>query len=387
MPLPRTFGSDTKRRSPLHTVAEEDELDNDDDDILSLLENKGKPTARPKSASLVVETKASKLDSVILDQLNGLSNDVRAVLDKQQELSVDQSDVLDAKLEQLLGFQSSIISGQSEVAALCQGIAQLKNWLESTHNNHDDTLADSIELLMRSVAKHNEDLIDLTTAFKAALKAQKTSSADQMESLDSLKRESIENRSLLEDMWASYEKNCALLRKEQEALLAEKEKISQDRILLEQSEALFEQRKLAAKDNIDYADEMMRKMHETEAKVSSEMERLAQLSDFVVEKNAEAEEKLAEAQRISNDLKEWQFVIGSEHDAVARLKREVEDDRMKLSRDRLSLLKSKPSNISRNPLGRSTKVNLMNDFCSTNPDDLRRRLSAVKSEMKRLNDV
>lgn len=128
-------------------------------------------------------------------------------------------------------------------------------------------------------------------------------------------------------------------------------------------------------------------MHETEAKVSSEMERLAQLSDFVVQKNAEAEEKLAEAQRISNDLKEWQFVIGSEHDAVARLKREVEDDRMKLSRDRLSLLKSKPSNISRNPLGRSTKVNLMNDFCSTNPDDLRRRLSAVKSEMKRLNDV
>ena len=245
MPLPRTFGSDTKRRSSLHTVAEEDELDNDDDDILSMLENKGKPTARPKSASLVVETKPSKLDSVILDQLNGLSNDVRAVLDKQQELSVDQTDALDAKLEQLLGFQSSIISGQSEVAALCQGIAQLKNWLESTHNNHDDTLADSIELLTRSVAKHNEDLIDLTTAFKAALKAQKTSSADQMESLDSLKRESIENRSLLEDMWASYEKNCALLRKEQEALLAEKEKISQDRILLEQSEALFEQRKVS----------------------------------------------------------------------------------------------------------------------------------------------
>ena len=129
-------------------------------------------------------------------------------------------------------------------------------------------------------------------------------------------------------------------------------------------------------------------MHETEAKVSSEMERLAQLSEFVVQKNAEAEEKLAEAQRMSNDLKEWQGVVGSEHDAVVRLKREVEDDRIKLSRDRLSLLKSKPSNISsRNPLGRSTKVNLMDDFCSTNPNDLRRRLSAAKAEMKRLNNV
>ena len=136
----------------------------------------------------------------------------------------------------------------------------------------------------------------------------------------------------------------------------------------------------------------MKKMQETEAKVSGEMERLSQLSEFVVQKNAEAEEKLAEAQRLSNELKEWQGVIGSEHDAVVRLKREVEEDRIALSRDRLSLLKSKPSNNSRNtpnPLGRSTRVNLINDFSisSTNPNDLKRRLSAVKAEMKRLNNV
>eukprot|EP00985_Skeletonema_marinoi_P030741 scaffold33650_cov66-Skeletonema_marinoi.AAC.1 len=175
-------------------------------------------------------------------------------------------------------------------------------------------------------------------------------------------------------MWASYEKDSLLLRKEQESLLVEKEKILQDRILLEQAEALFEQRKLAAKDKIDYANEMMRTMKETEAKVSSEMERLAQLSEFVVQKNSEAEEKLAEAQRLSKQLTEWQGVIGSEHDAVLRLKREVEDDRMKLSRDRVTLLKNKPCNIPRNPLGRSTKVNLMNDFSLTNAEGLRRRL-------------
>ena len=132
---------------------------------------------------------------------------------------------------------------------------------------------------------------------------------------------------------------------------------------------------------------MMRAMKETEAKVSSEMERLAQLSEFVVHKNSEAEEKLAEAQRLSKQLTEWQGVIGSEHDAVLRLKREVEDDRMKLSRDRVTLLKNKPCNIPRNPLGRSTKVNLMNDFSLTNPEDLRRRLTSVKAEMKRLSDA
>ncbi len=266
MPLPRTsFGSDTKRRSPLYPVAEEDD-ESDNDDILSLLENKTKPTTRPKSASLAEPKRHAKTNSditfssnkqfdssVIMDQLKGLSNDVQSILDKQQQLSANQSDV-DAKLVEqsgaLTNFQSSIISGisasQSEVAALCQGIAQLKNWLESNNNNHDDdNLTDSIKLLMRSVAKHNENLTNLTTSFKNALKAQTSSSVEQKESLDSLKRESIENRSLLEEMWAKFEKDAQLLRKEQEALLAEKEKISQDRIRFEQEEALLEQRKVS----------------------------------------------------------------------------------------------------------------------------------------------
>ncbi len=132
---------------------------------------------------------------------------------------------------------------------------------------------------------------------------------------------------------------------------------------------------------------MLRTMKETEAKVSSEMERLAQLSEYVAQKNSEAEDKLAEAQRLSKELHEWQGVIGSEHEAIVRLKQEVEDDRMKLSRDRLSMLKSKPSNLPRNPLGRSTKVNLMNDFSLTKSDDLRRHLLSVKAEMKRLNEA
>jgi len=132
---------------------------------------------------------------------------------------------------------------------------------------------------------------------------------------------------------------------------------------------------------------MMRTMKETEAKVSSEMERLAQLSEYVAQKNSEAEEKLAEAQRLSDELREWQGVIGSEHDAAVRLKQEVEDDRMKLSRDRLSLLKSKPSNLPRNQLQRSTKVNLMNDFSLTKSVHIRHRLSSVKAEIKRLNET
>ncbi len=131
----------------------------------------------------------------------------------------------------------------------------------------------------------------------------------------------------------------------------------------------------------------MRTMKETEAKVSSEMERLVELSEFVVRKNSEAEEKLAEAQRLSKQLQEWQGAIAKDHDDVQRLKQEVEDDRLRLSRDRVSLLKSKPSNLTRNPLGRSTRVNLMNDFSLTKQEDLRRHLSSVRAEVKRLSDA
>jgi uncharacterized membrane protein YdfJ with MMPL/SSD domain len=290
MPLPRSFGSDMKR-TPLYPVSEEDELENDNDDILSILEMK-KPTVRPKSAADIergrssesirttssVETKRSKAMSsrsvssettnhnlpvssdnaasskqleVMLDQLKDLHNDVQQVLEKQHQTSAEQADVIDVKLEHysssldetISSAFSKIATSQSEISVLCQGIEQLKNWAESTHN-HSSTLSKSIESLCSSVAKHNEDLIDLTAAFKTALKAQKMSSTEQKESLNFLKRVSNENKTLLEDMWASYEKDSLLVRKEQEALLAQKEKIAQDRILLEKAEALFEQRKV-----------------------------------------------------------------------------------------------------------------------------------------------
>lgn len=294
MPLPRSFGSDMKR-TPLYPVSEEDELENDNDDILSILEMK-KPTVRPKSAADIergrssesirttssVETKRSKAMSsrsvssettnhnlpvsrdnaasskqleVMLDQLKDLHNDVQQVLEKQHQTSAEQADVIDVKLEHysssldetissaLTSIISKIATSQSEISVLCQGIEQLKNWAKSTHI-HSSTLSKSIESLCSSVAKHNEDLIDLTAAFKTALKAQKMSSTEQNESLNFLKRVSNENKTLLEDMWASYEKDSLLLRKEQEALLAQKEKIAQDRILLEKAEALFEQRKV-----------------------------------------------------------------------------------------------------------------------------------------------
>lgn len=287
MPLPRTFGSDLKR-TPLYTLSEEDELENDKDDVLSILETK-KTTVRPKSAAdiersrssesirttLSAETKRSRAMSrsgssenfnamepgeraaapspqreslalsSLLDQLKDLHNDVQQVLEKQQQFSAEQTDenISTALLDSQTSVMSKLSTCQSEISNLCQGVELLKNWAESSHN-HSSTLSKSIESLVSSVAKHNEDLVDLTATFKIALKAQKMSSTEQKESLNNLKRVSNESKALLEELWTSYEKDSLLLRKEKEALLAEKEKIAQDRIQLEKAEALFEQRKV-----------------------------------------------------------------------------------------------------------------------------------------------
>lgn len=186
----------------------------------------------------------------------------------------------------------------------------------------------------------------------------------------------------MEEMWFAYEKDSLILRKEQQALLAEKEKLAKDI-------ALFEQRKLAAKDEIEHAAAMIQTMKETEAKVSFEMERLIQLSEFVVGKEKQADQKLAEAQRLSKQLEEWQDAIANDHEAVQQMKKKMEDDRIRLSRDRVSILKSKPSNEML-PLGRITKVNLMHDFSSAHLGELRHRLvtsAKIKAEMERFNEA
>ena len=186
---------------------------------------------------------------------------------------------------------------------------------------------------------------------------------------------------MLDEIRTSYEKDSLLLRQEEQDLLVEKEKFAKEK-------ALFEQRKLAAKDEIEYADAMMKTVKEAEQKVSEDCKRLVQLSEFVVSKNKEADEKLAEAQRLSTQLEEWQGAIAIDNEAVQKLKQRLEDDRMMLSRDRVSLMKNKAAMhvVTSNPLGRSTKVNLMSDFSLAQPGELRRRLVSVKAEMKRLSN-
>lgn len=138
-------------------------------------------------------------------------------------------------------------------------------------------------------------------------------------------RVSTESKMLLDEIQTSYEKDSRRTR-----IALETEKFAKEK-------ALFEQRKLAAKDKIEYAEAMMKTVKKAEQKVSEDCKRLVQLSEFVVSKNKEADEKLAEALRLSTQLEEWQGAIANDNEAVQKLKQRLEDDRMKLSRDPVSV--------------------------------------------------
>jgi len=344
MPLPRSAFSANLKRTPLYTLSEEEE---ESPTRPKSANNVNKPEHRqnkPENRTFQAESKrvdtkkktpsgsvfkssdhsafssssssyngslndvadtTSKHLETVLDELKYLGNDVQLLLDRQQQFSDEQVDVLDTKFDKHYSsiqseLNTSITSGisksQSDLSALCAGIEQLKNFVESTYHR-SGTLSESIESLVASVTKHGEDLVDLTAAFKAVAKAQRTSNLEQKEELTCVKRVSTESKMLLDEIRTSYEKDSLLLRQEEQDLLVEKEKFAKEK-------ALFEQRKLAAKDEIEYADAMMKTVKEAEQKVSEDCKRLVQLSEFVVSKNKEADEKLAEALRLSTQLEE-----------------------------------------------------------------------------------
>ena len=63
------------------------------------------------------------------------------------------------------------------------------------------------------------------------------------------------------------------------------ENIAMERKQLERSKALFEQRKIAAREEIENADEITAVIREAESRTKNEMERLVQLSEYVMQKD------------------------------------------------------------------------------------------------------
>ena len=188
MPLPRSAFTKNLKRTPLYTLSEAEEEEDPTPTRPKSANNVNKPEHRTFQADSKLDTKKntpsgsvfkssdhsafssssssfnSSLNGVadttskdletVLDELKCLGNDVQLLLDRQQQFSDKQVAVLDTKFDKHYSsirseLNTSITSGisksQSDLSALCAGIEQLKNFVESTYHR-SGTLSESSHL-------------------------------------------------------------------------------------------------------------------------------------------------------------------------------------------------------------------------------------------------
>ena len=169
------------------------------------------------------------------------------------------------------------------------------------------------------------------------------------------------------------------------------EKLLKEQIQLEQNVALFEQRKIASREELQYAEDRIAVSQQMNAKVQAEIDKLVELSEFVTKKDAEANEKRAEANLLYAKAQELEAACISDADAIEQQKRHLEREKQLLLEERVSVLKERSLN---RELGSSvvpsysTKVLQRKDNNMTSESDLmlKNRLTAIKSQLKRLKE-
>ena len=134
--------------------------------------------------------------------------------------------------------------------------------------------------------------------------------------------------------------------------------ITQDKLArqwkqLERSEALFEQRKLAASEGIENAEKMMSMIRSAEARLNTEMERLVHLSDYVREKDIRAQEQLEHARDLTNKLLEIDVSRDEFFENAEKYQQEMSESRMIIARERVAMLKERVRERERSLVGGS----------------------------------
>ena len=125
-----------------------------------------------------------------------------------------------------------------------------------------------------------------------------------------------------------------------EKLIAEQEELEKSRRILEQDEALFEQRKTACREEIDFADRMMSSAKEAEARARLEMQRLTELGEYVTRKDAEADTKRAEATELWERIRKERATLQRDREEHMLQSDELAQTRTNLIKERIALLRT-----------------------------------------------
>jgi len=315
-----------------------------EDDVLSLLSKSG--TTR-QSTSLSA-TKPSDSSSFISKQLGKLSQSVLEIQEKLEDDTLTANETSRTILQRLSASEANL-------STILTGMQQMQLQMTSFDEEH---------------ANHKEALMSLKLAAENERRVLQT----QMNNVTSRASE----------QQSAYEKEISLLNQEidefedeKKEIFVEKEKINKERIELDKSEALFEQRKIAAQDDIDNAERTMSSLRDAENRLSEEMERLSELSEHIRQKDIEAQDKLNRAEQVESALHEKETSLKQEAENITKQRQEIAEQRMDLTRERVSLLKER-SRDKRSVGEGSTRS--YHDLGLMQPD-VRRTLLAIQNDL------
>ena len=157
------------------------------------------------------------------------------------------------------------------------------------------------------------------------------------------------------------------------------EELARERVQLQNDQALFEQHKIASREELNYAESRISTAQQVDAKLQEELDRLLKLSDFVARKDSEANEKLAEASALYQKAQKLEAVLMSDAEEIEHQKEQLERERTLLVQERVSVLKEKSVN---RDMDRSVKSK-MHSFAPSDSDVVE-RLASIKANLNRL---
>ena len=332
-----------------------------EDDVLSLL-LKGRQSSKQSEQSSSSSKKTSTSTTVnkpseqrqpsssfISEQIGKLSQSVLEIQQKLQDDTISANETSKTILQRLS-------TNEANLSSILTGMQQLQLQMTSFDEEH---------------ANHKEALLSLKLAAENERRVLQT----QMNNI----------KSSAANQQSAYEKEISLLNQEidefedeKKQMFMEKEKLNNKRLDLEKSEALFEQRKIAAQDDIDNAERTMSSLRDAESRLSKEMERLSELSEHVRQKDVEAQDKLNRAEQLESALHEKDSSLKQEADNIKKQRQEIAELRMDLTRERVSLLKER-SRDKRSVGGGSTRS--YHDLGLMQPD-VRRTLLAIQNDLQ-----
>ena len=305
--------------------------------------------------------------------------------------TVSHAGFLSSDLNDIRQHQRDILeqmsSSQEDIRAIRQDLKQIQGLLVSKSKG-DELSKNSLQLLVDGMHSLSEEVRSSYVQYRESLSTIKTLAENERKALQG----QISNERLLAATQRdSYEERIAKLMQDKALFDIDKEKLDRGQKQLERSEALFEQRKIAAREEIDTADTLMNAIRGAESRLNDEMERLNDLRNYAKQKDDEATMKLQQAQELSKKARDMEATF----EDTEYQRQELAMTRMSLVQERVAMLKDRArerenERVSSSPSikdslvlvrRRPTELSADFPFMSTNA---RMALASIKGDLKKL---